>query len=734
MTISADLLALQQANNTSPLCKLVITGSAIPTGSATYTGASTANMILKAEYTETPYSHKAEIVLDNSDVALNALDFKGYPAVLSYGSNVASSTEYVDRAKMYVKNKQLLSVNNRLLCYVTLMGIPDRLAKDKASVTYQPSANDGQTIKTIVGKILASSSLYNIWVAASTYAVGDWVRPTAAASTWAYYCTVAGTTGASEPAWTEVSGSTMADSAVSWRCDRKNNPYGHCTSYDVDWTGEDSLITSVKPNATFRIYENQTRLNALKWLFDRTNCVMKFSSTGQVKIVQPVTTGTTYDYSYALTAGHTFFNKGIDAQLVIPNKITVSSNADDTVQVQASATSGVSYARVPTDDFIHMTLTGANTTEMTAMASSIASAVIKKSELNAQQGSGRMLMNVDSDVYDYVSVADPREADTCIGNIGYQKMIYNPKADAKDERWYLDIAFGSYLSQEYKELISNLENEPTSPFPRIIHGDMFIESIHADNLDFVWLDPANNIDLSLIGDNLDGLADGATYARVKATALNASGMVTTDALIDGTYAKVLQTSVSAGHIKLTSDTKVDGKWYSQHGVDIAASVGINIYGENNALVTRATETGTIQCSVNAAGQITAGAGAVLLDATGVTIKDANNGNQWLNFADTAGNEQAQIYLNSATTFVIQTLNSKPMNISVPANSLIITAGSFDLLSQSTPFKPRVLAASAASTANVGDGELVIFNDTDTSIAYLVYRAGTAIGYMVFGAP
>ncbi len=50
-----------------------------------------------------------------------------------------------------------------------------------------------------------------------------------------------------------------------------------------------------------------------------------------------------------------------------------------------------------------------------------------------------------------------------------------------------------------------------------------------------------------------------------------------------------------------------------------SSTGINLWGLNNALTTRATETGTIQCSVNSSGQITAGAGAILIDAAGIKI-------------------------------------------------------------------------------------------------------------------
>ena len=55
------------------------------------------------------------------------------------------------------------------------------------------------------------------------------------------------------------------------------------------------------------------------------------------------------------------------------------------------------------------------------------------------------------------------------------------------------------------------------------------------------------------------------------------------------------------------------------GVKIS-STGINIFGLGNALTTRATEAGTIQCYVGADGKFYAGAGAVILDSTGMIVK------------------------------------------------------------------------------------------------------------------
>ena len=62
-----------------------------------------------------------------------------------------------------------------------------------------------------------------------------------------------------------------------------------------------------------------------------------------------------------------------------------------------------------------------------------------------------------------------------------------------------------------------------------------------------------------------------------------------------------------------------GEWYNESGVEIDASHGINIYGTNQALTTRASKAGTIQCYVGSGGQFYCAAGKVYMDANGIII-------------------------------------------------------------------------------------------------------------------
>lgn len=64
-------------------------------------------------------------------------------------------------------------------------------------------------------------------------------------------------------------------------------------------------------------------------------------------------------------------------------------------------------------------------------------------------------------------------------------------------------------------------------------------------------------------DDMDDIANGSVYAKIKGSALNGSGLVVLDATIDGTYAKVNAAIVSAGYIQVSSggsvkDVNLDG--------------------------------------------------------------------------------------------------------------------------------------------------------------------------------
>jgi hypothetical protein len=161
--------------------------------------------------------------------------------------------------------------------------------------------------------------------------------------------------------------------------------------------------------------------------------------------------------------------------------------------------------------------------------------------------------------------------------------------------------------------------------------DILYNSLTVDHID------ATSITLGVLTGDLDDIDDGSSYG------------------------KLLLTDISSGHIQLTSNASFSGKWYSSSGVSIDASSGINIWGTSNALTTRATEAGTIQCYVGSDGKLYAGAGAVWLDSTGITLKSSSDVS-YLNVKDNNNYLVGKIYGYSS-------------NLIINGNSYAITIGS-----------------------------------------------------------
>lgn len=183
---------------------------------------------------------------------------------------------------------------------------------------------------------------------------------------------------------------------------------------------------------------------------------------------------------------------------------------------------------------------------------------------------------------------------------------------------------------------------------------------------------------------LDSVIDGTTYSRVLTTSISAGKILlsqadgTLDNITEGiTYGKLLLTDLSAGHVNLYSGTVKTGEWYDVSGVEIDATHGINIYGVDNALTTRATKTGTIQCYVGADGKIYAGAGNIVLDATGVLII----GYSAFNFENPVGTSIGALGAYQGTPGRLQLFSSIGKHIALFAQQdagagggLVITAG------------------------------------------------------------
>ncbi|MBA7562046.1 hypothetical protein ES708_03695 [subsurface metagenome] len=198
---------------------------------------------------------------------------------------------------------------------------------------------------------------------------------------------------------------------------------------------------------------------------------------------------------------------------------------------------------------------------------------------------------------------------------------------------------------------------------------------------------------------LDEVDTSGEFGVVKKAALTPAGLVLLDQTIEGTYGHIFKTSIEAGRVRLSAviedsahrvvsdtekaiwtskpddmdeidmgvawgkpkkdqitaygylnlnaNTNFDGLWYNEWGVHINALTGIDIYGKDSALTTRAYAGGPVQCYVGTDGKIYAGAGAVALGSGGVVIKGAK-----LIFKTAAGASTGYIYKESGYDLVI----------------------------------------------------------------------------------
>jgi len=491
----------------------------------------TRDRILDINHPEEPYSQRAELVLDNSDKALKDIDLKGFKGVISYGAISSAGEEYSATAPLWVIAQRLNSV--------------------------WPS-----------GKLDCVLSLVGIPNLMSEDKASESYMPDE------------DDTKTVKTLINQILGATLA-------C------YSHCIAYEVVWEdGYDSLADTYKPKDSFRIYVGGSRLASFRRLLDYTGNVARVEADGKWHIFKPTTTGSVYNYEYSLESGHTFFSKAYRKTLVIPNRIVVKSQPDDDPQYSGSAQID-GYDDLPEavkkTDYKQMRL-GVD------QADDIAAAILSKHQLWSEMGAADVPMNVGAEIFDYVKVTDEREEDYRIGNLGHLTRHYN----AKRAEWRMTFSFGNWMT--VRKALANLDpsgsigtDELEEYFTRLMVKDLYVENILAENMNFVWIDPDNTIDLSKIGDNLDNLPDGEVYARVKtlhldagqvkldenilykagydpstkwtgsdlddlpdgavyqrakSAALTADGLVILDQVIVGTYGLVKSTDITAGHIKL----------------------------------------------------------------------------------------------------------------------------------------------------------------------------------------
>ena len=272
--LSDTLLAAQKAAPPiNPLAKIVLTY-----GEDSYTYDK--SRILDIKETGDGPLQSLTVILLNDDKSLTGIDLQGYEGVLSYGAG----KEYSDCPPMKVIAQEFDSIASKLTCTLTLVGICNLMAKDRATGSYMPDEDDDKPVKTLVNQLIGGS--------------------------------LAGFT--------------------------------NCQSYGVIWEeGYDELADNFKPRDSVRVYEGNNRLSKLNQLLGYTKNVALPKADGKVHIFKPKT-GTDYDYKYSLQEPeHIFFAKSLRNRLVIPNRILIRSYPDSDPFYEGEAVDTESYDKLP---------------------------------------------------------------------------------------------------------------------------------------------------------------------------------------------------------------------------------------------------------------------------------------------------------------------------------------------------------------------------------------------------
>lgn len=730
-TLTATLLAKQKSGQLNPLHKVTLTR----TGFTTYTYDRTRVIVI--DHDEQSYSQKATVTLDNSDKSLNDIDLEGYTAVISYGQRTSAGDEYSDCAPLSVISQQFNSSQEGLDCILTMQGIPNLMMDEEASEAYKPDDADTNTVKTLITAIAgATMACFNHCPAyevvydsedslIDTFMPKDKFRIYEKGKRLAAIRTLLGFTGCAmivkadgkihifvptvsvTQGWVSPTGHTAPNwgnpayaydgniSTLAFRVSLLNTyteylqlniaaikcskvrVYARNTGstppttptisidvyYDLAWHAVYEGVFTQDAWIEYAIPEGTQHVSSARIRFNRTDGGLLCQAA-----VKEFQFYADYDYVYSLGRGyHTFFAKAYQNRLVIPNYVSVRSNIDDDPQYSGEATDP-SYAKLLKKQFHRMTL------DSDAQAVSIAAAMIVRAQLEADGGSGSVPLNAGAEALDYVQVVDARAGDSRTGNIG----SISRRVNIRKNIWVMSFGFGGWVS--VRGLLNELAtySDGTS-FERLYAKDLYAENITTDNLDIAWIDPEGNINLSLIGDDLDNLPDGETYARVKAVHLDSGGLVIDDACVYGagydpstkmagdadmddipdgvTYKRIQSAALSAGGLVLADQIVVSGTYGLVKNTQLSAGEVVlsttNFTVDKDGIRTAVSGTRleitsaglkgynstSLQFSLSATdGKAYCGGGVVVLDSSGIRTK----GNYTV-FADTDDAVRGYIY-------------------------------------------------------------------------------------------
>jgi len=661
-TLSDTLKKAQQIVAINALAKLDLTK-----GENSYTY--TKPRILDIKETEDGSLQTFEITLDNSDRELTDLDFVGYKGVLSFGAITKAGIEYSTTAPMWAIPQRFDSDPDKpfpLTCTLRLVGICNLMATDEASETYQPDSDDTKTVKTLVNQIagatLACFSLckaYEVVWDAGYDTLADTYKPKDA-----FRIYVGNNRNSAIDRLLEY---TLNVKVV--KADGKIHIFKPVTT-GTDYDSEYSLETG-HPFFSKALRNRLVTPNYIK-VQSREDDDPQYSGTAQDPSYASLPDELKkHHFKKTRLESNAQATAIAEAMLAMAQMwceagaadvpLNVGQEAFDYVKVNDKREGDYRVGNIGklvrhynlTKNEWRMTFTFGNWQNVRKVLANLNITADDIENYFSRLSVGDLYAehiladNIDLVWIDPDGTIDLSKIGDNLDNLPDGEVFARVKTlhlDAGLIKLDENILYSpGYNPTEKEGAIPKQDTAPESPEV----GDLWCDTSSTPNVIKRW---SGAVWLVTAAQDLDDLPDGGTYQRVRSNALTAEGMVLLDSVTTGTYGLVKSTDIAAGHIKLSycygdlddiddggtyeklratdiesghiklsSYTKVSGEWYDHAGVEIDANYGINIYGQNNALTTRATKTGTIQCYVGSDGAIYASGGDVKLDSNGIKI-------------------------------------------------------------------------------------------------------------------
>jgi len=404
--IYETLLAAQKAVSATPYIRIYINDT-------DYSA-----RLLTLEHHEEAYRERATLVLRNDDLHFNSVDLLGKQFEIGYGHTVDSTNYYTGdgtsepgTAPLWVKNQMMVSAGGQLYCILYAEGMWMRLRETR-----------------IMAGVIT-------WKADTAFTVGRELIPTIP-NGHKYECTTAGTSGATEPTWTTVSGGTVTDGSVIWT-EVGTGQYGYGTLFNATHTVEelmemifeialswtfhkraearedgttcvsDSIIDVFKPVFNVNQMPYETAAGILYRLIWMTECYLRATHNTTFELVYPQTDDAVAETFYSDQA-HYFFEYTEKVNLLIPNSIAVVCNEglDEqwTEALLGTAKDDTEIAKYA--EIIQPFVAASITTQ--GNADNRAAAILQR--LKSETLAGRLVVPHDArvELYDRVSIVDRR--------------------------------------------------------------------------------------------------------------------------------------------------------------------------------------------------------------------------------------------------------------------------------------------------------------------------------------